>query len=138
MTSKAFLDTNILVYFFSDEGQKTAVAEQLLLDGGIVSVQVLNELTSIARQRMKMNWEELRVARDAVLVFCPNPVVLTLEIHRNAVEIAARYGYSIYDALILAAAIASGCTTLYSEDMQHGHVVDGLRIENPFRAAPQV
>jgi predicted nucleic acid-binding protein len=134
MIERSFFDTNILVYFFSEAGERTRVAERLLLEGGIISVQVLNELVSVARAKLKMGWDEVRLVRDRALVFCPNPHSLTLETHRTALEISGRYGYRIYDGLIVAAAIESGCATLYSEDMHHGQVVEGVRIENPFKA----
>jgi predicted nucleic acid-binding protein len=63
---------------------------------------------------------------------CPDPLPLTLETHRAALRICERYGFSMYDGLILAAAVEGRCTKFYSEDMQHGQVVEGLRIENPF------
>jgi predicted nucleic acid-binding protein len=104
------------------------------VEGGVVSVQVLNELVSVARGKLGMSWNEVRAARDKILVFCPSPVSLTEELHRSAVELSARYGYRIYDSLVLTAAMQAGCTTVYSEDMQHGQVVDGVRIVNPFLA----
>ena len=133
MSGNVFFDTNVLVYFFSDAGERTVVAENLLVQGGVVSVQVLNELVSVARRKFKMTWEEVRSARDKTLVFCPRPVSITEEIHRSALDIGARYGFTIYDSLILAAALQAGCTTVFTEDLHHGQVVEGLRIENPFR-----
>jgi predicted nucleic acid-binding protein len=127
-----FFDTNVLVYFFSESGRRTQVAEQLLAQGGIVSVQVLNELVAVARGKLKVGWDEARAWVEEALIFCPNPRPLTLETHQSALRICARYGYGIYDGLILAAAIEAKCTKFYSEDMQHGHVIEGLRIENPF------
>jgi predicted nucleic acid-binding protein len=134
MTERVFFDTNVLVYFFSEAGLHTEIAESLLVEGGVVSVQVLNELVSVARGKLGMSWNEVRSARDKTLVFCPSPVSLTEELHRTAVELSARYGYRIYDSLVLAAAMQAGCTTVYSEDMQHGQLIDGVRIENPFLA----
>ena len=132
MTPRVFFDTNVLLYFFSEEGYRKEVAERLLVQGGVVSVQVLNELVSAARKKLKMNWDEVRVARDKTLFFCPNPLPLTEETHRSAVDISIRFGYRIYDSLILAAAMQAGCTTIYSEDMQHGQAIGGLTIVNPF------
>ena len=53
--------------------------------------------------------------------------------HESGMRIAGRYGYRIYDSLMIAAALEAACFTLYSEDMQHGQVIDGLTIRNPFR-----
>jgi predicted nucleic acid-binding protein len=134
MNARIFFDTNVLLYFFSESGQRTLTAENLLLEGGIVSVQVLNEFVSVARGKLGMSWNEIRIARDKALILCPNPVSLTEGIHRSAVEISARYGYQIYDALILAAAMQAGCTAVYTEDMQHGQTMGNLTIVNPFLA----
>jgi predicted nucleic acid-binding protein len=65
-------------------------------------------------------------------MLCPNPRALTYETYLEAQRISERYGFSIWDSLIVAAALDAGCTTLYTEDLQHGQVVDDVRIENPF------
>jgi predicted nucleic acid-binding protein len=96
-------------------------------------VQVLNELANVARRKMQMSWTEthalLTMLRGLLTV---HP--LTLEIHEIGLELAERYGFSMYDAMIAASALHAGCDTLWSENMQHGMVVDeGLRIVNPFR-----
>jgi predicted nucleic acid-binding protein len=134
MSSGVFFDTNILLYFFSEAGFRTEVAEDLLVQGGVISVQVLNELVSVAHGKFKMSWDEVRTVCDRALIFCPGPVSLTEETHRLALEVSARYGYRIYDSLILAAAMQAGCSTVYTEDMQHGQTIDKLTIVNPFLA----
>jgi predicted nucleic acid-binding protein len=134
MTAKVFFDTNILLYFFSDAGFHTQIAEDLLVQGGVISVQVLNELVSVTRGKLRMSWDEIRVVQNKTLTFCPNPVSLTEEVHRSAVDISRQYGFHIYDSLILATAIQAGCTTVYSEDMQHGQAIGKLTIVNPFLA----
>jgi predicted nucleic acid-binding protein len=96
-------------------------------------VQVLNELTNVARRKTQMSWAEtqafLTMLRGLLTV---HP--LTLEIHQAGLELAERYGFSVYDAMIVASALHAGCETLWSEDMQHGMALDeGLRIVNPFR-----
>lgn len=108
------------------------MAEALLGAGGALSVQVLNEFVAVARGKLKKNWEEIRRALDVLRIFCPEPVPLTIEIHKRGVNIAERYGYSIFDSLVLAAALHAGASTLYSEDMRDGQTIDGLTIRNPF------
>jgi predicted nucleic acid-binding protein len=132
MTSRRFLDTNVLVYFFSADQRRRARAEELLAEGGTVSVQVLNEFASVSRTKLRFGWEYFRQVREQVLSMVAEPVPLTLETHRRAVEICSRYGFTIYDGLILASAVEAGCTTLYTEDLQHGQVVEGVRIVNAF------
>ena len=133
MSDRRFFDTNVLVYVVGQEDQRTQVAETLLATGGVVSVQVLNELASVARRKLGMTWEEIGDALTAVRTLCPSPVPLTIETHDAALRIARQYGYHIYDALVAAAALEAECTTLYSEDFQDGQVIDGrLTIRNPF------
>jgi predicted nucleic acid-binding protein len=128
-----FLDTNVLVYAFTTDRRATA-AQRLLDRGGIISVQGLNEFANVARRRLAMSWEEVREALAAIRTLCSAIVPLDLDTHANAVRIAERHRYAIFDSLIVAAALAAGCDTLWSEDMQHGALIDKrLRIANPFR-----
>jgi predicted nucleic acid-binding protein len=108
------------------------VAETLLTAGGALSVRVLNEFVAVARRKLEKSWEEVRRALDILRVFCPEPVPFTVETHERAIQIAEGYGYSIFDSLIIAAALHVGASTLYSEDMRDGQAIDGLTIRNPF------
>lgn len=132
MNGKPFLDTNVILYAFQKGDPRSEAAETLLTEGGTISVQVLNEFVAVVRRRLNKNWEEVRRALSILRVFCPEPVPLTIETHERAVQLAERYGYSIYDSLIIAAALRSGATTLFSEDMRDGQKIDGLTIRNPF------
>jgi len=129
---RAFLDTNILVYA-SLIGDPKAVTGKALRDiGGVISVQVLNELTNVLVRKARWPWEAVRESLTltrAILEVVP----LTEAIHEDGLRLAERYSLSIYDALIVAAALDSGCNVLWSEDMQHDLLVDErLRIRNPF------
>ena len=107
-------------------------AEETIAGGGIISVQVLNEFASVATRKLGMSWVEIREVLSQVRAVCPVEPI-TVETHDRGLQIAERYGLSIYDAMIIASALLAGCTTLYSEDMQHGQVVaDQLIIRNPF------
>jgi predicted nucleic acid-binding protein len=133
MSDSDFLDTNVLVYAFTQHGNKTEIAIEILSAGGIISIQVLNETANALYLKYKMTWEEIGQIIDEVLNVCPNPRPVRLETHRTALRICERYGYSVYDGLIIAAALDAGCTTLYTEDLQHGQIIEGLRVVNPFR-----
>ena len=129
----SFFDANVLVYLASGDAAKADRAEAAIAAGGAISVQVLNELTNVARRKMRMSWSEahafLSLIRSLVTV-CP----LTVETHETGLALAERYGFSIYDAMIAASALHAGCDVLWSEDMQHGMALEeGLRIVNPFR-----
>lgn len=135
MSGSAFFDTNVFVYGIVQNDPRSQKAEELIAEGGTVSVQVLNEFADVARRKAKMLWDEVRFAIENIKILCPDPLPATLDTHREALAIAERYGYRIYDALIVASALEAGCTILYSEDMQDGQVIDKtLTIRNPFRS----
>jgi predicted nucleic acid-binding protein len=130
-----FFDTNMVLYLLSGDPVKADRAEELLSIGGMISVQVLNEFTSVALKKLRMTWPEIREVLAQVRAVCP-AVNLTLATHDRAAQVAERYGVPFYDALIVAAALIVGCTTLYSEDMQDGQVIERqLTIRNPFKNA---
>ena len=134
MPTKVFFDTNVLIYAVAQNDPRSARAEELLAAGGAISIQVLNEFASVARRKIHMSWSEVTEALNALRVLCPSPAPITIETHDAAVSIARKYSYEIYDALIAASALETGCTTLYSEDMQHRQVLEGrLTIFNPFK-----
>ncbi|TIU85342.1 MAG: PIN domain-containing protein [Mesorhizobium sp.] len=117
----------------SGDSVKADQAEMAIAAGGAISVQVLNELSIVARRKMRLSWMEthtfLATLRGLLTV---HPI--TIETHEAGLALAERYSFSIYDAMIAAAALHAGCDTLWSEDMQHGMALDeGLRIANPFR-----
>jgi predicted nucleic acid-binding protein len=91
----------------------------------VLGVQTLNESVAVAVRKLGMPWEEVPEA---------SPVPLTVQTHDAALRIAGRYGYHIYDSLVIAAALEARCTTLFSEDMNDGQTMDGLTIRDPFRA----
>lgn len=133
MSGSAFFDTNVFVYAVVQDDPRSQKAEELVADGGSVSVQVLNEFVDVVRRKAKMPWDEVRFAIENIKALCPDPLPLTPDTHREALAIAERYGYRIYDALIVASALEAGSTILYSEDMQDGQVIDRqLTIRNPF------
>jgi Predicted nucleic-acid-binding protein, contains PIN domain len=129
---EAFFDTNVLLYLMSGDEAKADRAEEVIAGGGIISVQVLNEFASVATRKLGMSWVEIREILSQVRAVCPVEPI-TVEAHDRGLQIAERYGFSIYDAMIIASALMAGCATLYSEDMQHGQVFDDqLTIRNPF------
>ena len=128
-----FFDTNVLIYLLSADAAKADLIEEKLAEGATVSVQVLNEFTSVALRKLGMSVTEIREALEPITAIC-NVVPLTIEIHQRGLQVAERYRFSFYDALIVAAALESSCTMLYTEDLQDGQVInDTLAIKNPFR-----
>ena len=132
----SFLDTNVLLYLASGDSRKADRAERLVAAGGTINVQVLNEFTSVARRKMQLPWEETAAFLSLVRTLL-HIVPMTLEVHEVGIAMAKRHGFAIYDAMIVAAALLSGCDILWSEDMQHGLLIETrLRIANPFRMVP--
>lgn len=129
---RCFFDTNVLLYLVSDDRAKADKAEALLTKEGVVSVQVLNEFASVASRKQRLLLPEIREALSTIRMLCVVEA-LSLETHEMALEIAERFGFSIYDALIVAAARIANCTWLYTENMRHGQVIGGLTIRDPFR-----
>lgn len=133
MVSPVFFDTNVLIYAFAGNDKRVEIAEQLVSMGGVVSVQILNEVANTLCNKFKFTWPRIGQIIDSILEDCPNPQPLTFNTHRAALLICERYSYSVYDGLIIAAALEARCTILYTEDLQHGQIIEGLRIRNPFR-----
>jgi predicted nucleic acid-binding protein len=127
-----FFDTNILIYLLSADQRKADLAENLLVDGGCVSVQVLNEFAAVATRKFGLSLDEV----DEFL----HPIVttlsvfsVTLAIHRKGLVLAKQYSISVYDAFIVAAALDGNCKVLYSEDFHHGQLIEkNLKVINPF------
>jgi predicted nucleic acid-binding protein len=133
MPGDRFFDTNILIYAFAAGDRRSARAEALMADGGVIGVQVLNEFTNVARRKLGWDWAQVDAAL-AVISELVGPVrPLTTDIHARAVKLARDNTLSFYDALVVAAADAAGCRVLLTEDLQHGRKFGGLTVENPFR-----
>ena len=129
--SKPFIDSNIVLYLLSGDAAKADRAEAVLQAGGVISVQVLNEVASVCLRKLKMPWQEVDVLLLAVKAVC-EVLPLTVASHEKAVELGKRFKLSLYDANIVATALISGAEVLLSEDMQSGMLIDGLLIQNPF------
>ena len=124
-------DTNVVLYLLSADPAKANRAAQLLERGGTISVQVLNEFTAVAIRKFRMKINEVRELLATVRQRCEiTPLDITT--HEQALELADRYRISIYDALIVAAALASECSILWTEDLQNGQRIQRLTIRNPF------
>ena len=129
--SGVFLDSNVILYLLSGDAVKADAAEALLAQQPTISVQVLNEVTSVSQRKLKLSWPEILNLLHAIKANC-KVVPLTLDTHSKALQVVQQHRLSFYDAHIVAAAIDSGMHTLMSEDMHHGAIIQGLRIQNPF------
>jgi len=131
---RPFFDTNVLLYLLSEDFAKADRAEELVANGGVISVQVLNEFAAVASRKSGLSWSEIKEILLPIRAVCEIEAT-TLETHNRGIEIAERCGFSFYDAVIVASALGAGCETLCSEDLQDGQVIEGqLTIRNPFAA----
>lgn len=129
--SKAFFDTNVLLYLFSGDERKAERAEDVISGGGVVNVQVLNEFASVALRKMRLGIPEIRETLTAIRRIC-SVRAIDLQVHDLALDLLDRYGLPLYDALIVAAALNAQCGILYTEDLQNGQSFGPLRVRNPF------
>ena len=141
MSDRYFLDTNILIYSFDTKSPakcRTArklITEALKTKNGIISFQVVQEFSSVATAKFSspFSTEDLRDYFLKILKpLCS--VTWSMDLFLRALSVKSETKYSIYDSLIVAAAQKEACSILYSEDLQHGREVDGLRIVDPFKS----
>ncbi|HEY0300048.1 MAG TPA: PIN domain-containing protein [Rhizomicrobium sp.] len=133
MSGRPFLDTNVLVYAFTADDPRNEDATDLLMAGGIISVQVLNEFVNVSRRKHQRDWNEIAQSLETLKTLLLPPLPLTMDLHAKGMEIAKTYRFKFYDSLIVAAAISAGCDDLFTEDLHHGQKIGGLTVRNPFR-----
>jgi predicted nucleic acid-binding protein len=130
----AFFDTSVLLYLLSKDAEKADRVEALLAERGTISVQVLNGFAAVATRKLKMPLPDVKEFLDTVRAVC-DVVPVTLDTHDRALALVERHGFSLYDSLVIAAALIAGSRRLYCEDLQHGQLIDRqLRVVNPFIA----
>ena len=127
----AFLDTNILIYAQSDDA-KGEVARQLILTGGVISVQVLNEFAAVLRRKFRLDWDVIEEAIADMRTVLDPVRPIDVSTHTEAVSLARSNGFSFYDSLIIASALEAGCDTLLTEDLQTSRRIGDLTVVNPF------
>lgn len=134
MSARVFLDSNVLIYLYSeDEPAKAALALKSAQEPDAwISTQVLNEVSNVLRRKQQQAyWDILNVIHELQRNF--QITTVTSQTIEQALLLGERYGYSYFDSLMLASALEQGCNVLYSEDLQHGQILEGgLRIIDPF------
>jgi predicted nucleic acid-binding protein len=131
--TEVFFDTNILLYLLSADASKADKAQALAADGGVISVQVLNELASVAMRKLDMRFGEIREILSTIRAVCA-VIPVDIETHELGMDLVERHQLAVYDALIVAAALQAECRVLYAEDLQHGRQFGRLTIRNPFES----
>jgi predicted nucleic acid-binding protein len=133
ITSKFALDTNILIYSHdNNDGVKQNIARDLIIRLPIVSTQVISEYINVLKRILKVPKEQLFQIFMPNLNYCDIATVDIDTLHK-AEHIMLKYNLQIFDSIIIASAIESNCKVLYSEDLQHNQIIEGiLMIQNPF------
>jgi predicted nucleic acid-binding protein len=133
MPVKVFIDTNIVIYALGPYSEKTDRAASLFVPQPTISTQVLSETANVALKKLAMPMPDARKLLIALESLCRVETITSACLHR-AFNIVERYGFSWYDSLIAASALEAGCDTLYTEDMQHGQMLEEkLTVTNPFQ-----
>ncbi len=128
----AFADTNVVVYAFAKDDAKIAVAEDILEKQPTISVQVISEFLNVCRVKLGMDISTRHKLARELIAGC-NVVALDPRVVEKAMEVESEGQISYWDAQIVAAALLSGCDTLFTEDLEHGRTFDGqLTVINPF------
>ncbi|OQW86844.1 MAG: hypothetical protein BWK78_09645 [Thiotrichaceae bacterium IS1] len=132
MKDNYFLDTNVLIYTVTGEERKKEIAINLLCTNAVISTQVVNECINVMSRKWKYDYSQIRLVTAQFTQEC-QVMTLSLRTVSLAMNLAEKYRYTYFDSLILASALEANCESLYSEDLQHGQVIDQrLRIINPF------
>ena len=136
MPDKAFIDTNILIYFISSDTERKAKAREVILGSSdaVISSQVISEFISTCLHKRFLNIEEVSEASHGFMRALRLATIDESTIN-GALRLTKKYKFSYWDSLIVSAALENDCSVLYTEDLQHGQLINNrLRITNPFHA----
>ncbi len=133
MKDNIFFDSNISLYLLSDNDRKKEIAKELMLLNFVISTQVISENISVINKKFKLLSKIEVDAHLRLLIKNATITIIYLSTLNTALFIKEKYQLQWYDSLIVAAALEANCTILYTEDMQHGLIIEGkLSIINPF------
>jgi len=138
MSVRAFLDTNVIVYSFDNRDPRKQEKALSILnmfftqDCYYISTQIVQEFCNVALTKMHSRMD-LSTVREFIGTF-PEQRVCDIDMSTidYALHVKDSFGYSFWDSLVLASAVRAGCSMLYTEDMSHGQVIEGVTIQNPF------
>jgi predicted nucleic acid-binding protein len=138
MNDKVFLDTNIVVYLYSDDEKSKQNIASRALDKNecVVSTQILNEASNVWFKKYNWSAEKIRKHIDNIERVCDELIAVRKNTVYKAIDLKEKYEYSFFDCLMLASALESDCDIIYTEDMSDGQIIgDTLKIVNPFKEA---
>lgn len=127
-----FLDSNVILYAYSADDRKKTIAKSLLRTYPLISTHVINEVLNVGGRKLKLSSHELREVFELLQKFCAVKTITCATIERTLM-IRATTQYSYFDSLMIGSALEHHCHILYSEDLQHGQIIEKtLTIHNPF------
>lgn len=136
MSAEYFLDTNLVVYAFdrkAEEKRKRALGLMAPERPWIISWQIVQEFCSVALHRFSIPLDHVFLCDYLEMILLPHCKIMpSASLYREAVQIHRDTQFRYYDSLVIAAALASGASVLYTEDLQHDRKIGNLRIVNPF------
>ena len=133
MNARVFFDSNVLIYAYSTDDSSKQNHIQTIAETHytVISTQTINEFINVMKKKKGLSYAQIMGALTQIYQNFAVEVVNQTTIEK-AVAIAMRYSYSYFDSLMIAAALMSSCSVLYSEDMHHQHVIENMTIINPF------
>ncbi len=137
MQDRIFIDSNVILYFFTDDIAKKEKVIDLFSQNPIISIQVINEVSNILIKKYKLapieTKKEIEFLSEFVTLY-----LITINTVYKALDIRDKYKFSYFDSLIIASALENNCNVLYTEDMQDGQLIENkLKIVNPFKSIQQ-
>lgn len=134
MNGRAFIDTNIILYLYSNEEDKRDIALDILSNHmSFISFQVINEFINVAKKKLKRSQREILIAVDEIMAACLL-IDFSRDIIEKAVQISERFKFSYYDSRIISSGLRAECPVLYTEDLQHNQIIENrIKIINPFQ-----
>jgi predicted nucleic acid-binding protein len=139
MSAEFFIGTNVFIHHLDTDRRKHKAAEKIVRDAlatgnARISSQVVQECLNVAlrKAQVALSLEAARSYLDAALAPLMH-VTASEALYHRALDVQARWRFSFYDSIIVAGALAAGCRTLLSEDLQHGQTLDSLTVLDPFK-----
>ncbi|MEJ2054568.1 MAG: PIN domain-containing protein [Calditrichaceae bacterium] len=139
MSDKFFIDTNIIVYANDASSVlKNQIAKNIILSGIhndniVISAQVLSEFYVTVTRKIKKTLKPEIALQEIELLRSVEIIEIDYDLIIQAIELSLKFQLSYWDSLIIATALNSKCSILYTEDLSHNQIIEGLRIVDPFR-----
>ncbi len=130
---RIFVDSNIILYLFTDDERRKKIAATLFSKEYIISTQIVNENVNVCLKKLKLS-KEIAYAHGRDMLNSLTVINIHPSTIKTAFDLSVKYGYGYWDSLVISAALENDCELLFTEDMHEGQLIEGkLKIKNPFR-----